>query len=498
MTGPRPLIVVSVPARTPEAAVEQIAAAAVGGADAAEIRLDRWTPNDRTRLGEIFPAALPLLATLRSRSEGGDGPDDPGERAAALREIVRHPFRWIDLERARDERIAGDLPPVEKVGRIVSVHLPEYDADRWPKVWLELARHEGIGKLVLPASVPAALDEIVPTISGRRPSPVIVHTRGPSGPLLRALSRRLALPMVFAALPVSAGAGSVEPSQVPVDRLRPYLDADGEPPLFAVAGRPIGHSRSPDVHSAWMRRDGREGLYVPLEFADDDEFLRSIPLLAAHGFRGLNVTQPFKSAAFECATDARASAEVCRAANCLVLGPDEVIAENTDLAAIVRRLEELTRDGRWDGRTMTVVGSGGAARATLAAARELGVRAQVVARNRPDAERIATEFGATAAPNTGATPADLLVNATSIGRGESGAPQLRLAPLLAPSATVLDWVYRPDRADVAEAARAAGAAYEDGWRLFVYQAAASYALFWGQPPSDDAVAEAITEGSCAQ
>jgi len=50
---------------------------------------------------------------------------------------------------------------------------------------------------------------------------------------------------------------------------------------------------------------------------------------------------------------------------------------------------------------------------------------------------------------------------------------------------------------VAEAARAAGATYEDGWRLFVYQAAASYALFWGQPPSDASVARAIEEGGCA-
>ncbi|HTW55499.1 MAG TPA: type I 3-dehydroquinate dehydratase [Thermoplasmata archaeon] len=497
MTEPRPLIVVSLPARTPEEAAPQIAAAAAAGADAAELRLDRWSSEDRARVGSVFPAALPLLATLRSTAEGGEGPDAPADRAEAFRAIARHPFRWIDLERARDDAVAGSLPPIARVGRVVSAHLARYDPDGWPKLWLELARHDGIGKLVLPASVPAVLDEIVPTIAGRRPGPVIVHTLGASGPLLRALARRLALPMVFAALPESAGAGTVEPSQLPVDRLRPFLDAEGEPPLFAVAGRPIGHSQSPAVHSDWMRRDGRDGLYLPLEFEDDDEFLRSIPLLAANGFRGLNVTQPFKSAAFEGATDARASAELCRAANCLVLREDEVVAENTDLAAIVRRLEELRRDGRWTGRSVTVLGTGGAARASLAAARELGVVAQVVGRRPSAAERIAEEFGARAVRAGDAAPTELLVNATSVGRDASGAPELPLAALLAPSATVLDWVYRPERADVADAARAAGASYEDGWRLFVYQAAASYALFWGQPPSDEAIAATISEGSCA-
>lgn len=494
MIARRPLIVVSLPARTLEATVQEIAAAAAAGADAAEVRFDRWTPTDRPRAAELFPSPLPLLATLRSRAEGGEGPDGSEARAELLEAFAQLPFRWLDLELRRDLSLAHRLPPIERLGRVISVHLAEYDAERWPSLWLELGRQEGIGKLVLPASVPAALDEIIPTIAGRRPGPVVVHTRGASGPLLRAWAGRLALPMVFAALPDRSGAGSVEPSQLPADRLRRFLDAAGDPPLFAVVGRPIAHSRSPVVHGDWMVEDRRDGLYVALELSDDDEFLRSIPLLAASGVRGLNVTAPFKAVAFEGATDARPSAELCRAANCLLLREDEVVAENTDLAAIVRRLEELRGEGRWSGRSITVIGTGGVARASVAAARELGVDASVVGRRPEAVERLATEFGA----RPGSTsPADLVVHATPVGLASTDPLTPGLGGLVAHGGIVLDWVYRPAVPTVAEAARAAGAVYEDGWRLFVYQAAASYALFWGEPPSDEAVARAVAEGACA-
>ena len=497
MSARRPVIVVSVPGRTPDAAAAQIARSAAGGADAAEIRFDRWSPADRARAGELFPSALPLLATVRSRAEGGEGPDDPAERAPLLRSLATLPFRWVDLELARDEPVADQLPPAERVGRVVSVHLPAYDAERWPRLWLELGRPPGIGKLVLPASVPELLDEIVPSIAGRRPAPVIVHSTGASGPLLRALAGRLALPMVFAAPPSDGGDEAVEPSQIPVDRLRPFLDAPGEPPLFAVAGRPVHHSLSPAVHSAWMRDDGHDGLFVALEFADDDEFLRSIPLLAASGFRGLNVTQPFKSAAFEGATDARPSAERCHAANCLLLTDDEVVAENTDLAAMVRRLEELRSAGAWDGRALTVVGTGGAARATLAAAVELGASASLIGRRAPEAARLASAFGARVGDPGGSPPADLVVHATPVGRAGAGELAWPLSALVAPGGLLLDWVYRPAEPRLADAAARSGVRYEDGWRLFVYQAAASYALFWGRPPPEAAVARSIAGESCA-
>jgi shikimate dehydrogenase len=497
MTGSRPAIVVSLPARSVAEAVPQIVEARSAGADAAEIRIDRWPPAEQARLRDLFPSSLPLLATLRSRREGGLGPDAPADRAPLLLRYAAMPFRWIDLEHGRDDDLADRLPPTETLGRVVSCHLRGDELPDWSRRWLELSSVRGIGKLVVPASVPVALGEMLPRLLGPRDGAVVVHTTGPSGPLLRAFARRLGSPLVFAALPEGNDRAPVEPSQIPVDRLRRYLEAPGEAPLFAVVGRPIAHSRSPAVHSAWMHAEGRAGLYLPLEFATDEEFLESIPLLAANGFRGLNVTHPLKPAAFEAATEAGPGATACGVANCLTLRDGEVLAENTDLVAILRRLGELRESGPWDGRSIVVLGAGGAARATLAAARELSIPATVVARRSDAAMTLAEAFGANADLSTAPSSGALVVHASSAGRDGAGPLDPSLASAVGRGCGVLDWVYAPAEPTVRDAAISARVSYEDGWRLFVYQAAASYGLWWGEEPATDLVDRAIVEGGCA-
>jgi 3-dehydroquinate dehydratase type I len=497
MTGRPPLLVVTLPARSVPEAQAQIRHARDAGADLAEVRLDRFPIEERSRAADLFPSPLPLLATVRSQAEGGEGPNDPGERATVIAELGGLPFRWIDLELDRDVPAAVRLPPADRIGRIVSVHLRASETPRWEERLAQLTGADGLGKLVMRASVPFALKEILPRLAARSDPTRVVLTVGPSGPLLRALSKRLRAPIVFVSLPSVSGEAPVEPSQIPVDRLRPFLDADGEPPLFAVAGRPVAHSESPAIHSRWMRDDGRPGLYLPLEFADEGEFRESLPLLAEQGFRGLNVTHPFKAAAFAAATERRAGALACAAANCLTFRDGQVEAENTDLAAILRRLVELRDEGRWDGSALSVIGAGGSARATLAAARLLSVPATVYARRSEAARELAREFGATAGGAPPSHPPPLVVHATSAGRREAGALAVSLGPFVGAGSHLVDWVYRADDPSLRRNSEAAGATYEDGWRLLVYQAAASYTIWWGREPAPASIAASLAEGVCA-
>jgi len=174
-----------------------------------------------------------------------------------------------------------------------------------------------------------------------------------------------------------------------------------------------------------------------------------------------------------------------------------VSAENTDLLAVLRRLEELRQERRWDGRTMTVVGAGGAARATLAAARELGANATVLARPGAAVETVARTFGARLGDPAAEEPASLLVHATPVGREATGALDLPAVPRVAPAGHVLDWVYAPRSPELRRLAERSGATYEDGWRLLVYQAAASHEIWWGHAPAEASVDRAVTEGPCA-
>ena len=496
-----PAVIVSLPAATVAEAKAAIREAAGAGADLAEVRFDRWAPDERARAHELFPAALPLVATLRSRAEGGAGPDDPRERARVLSGLAGLGFRWVDLEAARDLTAGLDLPSPERLGRIVSVHrLTPVTPEEWGRLVREPASPGSVRKVVVPASVLHALTALIPRLPPPGEAAPAAMTTGPSGPILRALSKRLGLPFVFAALPEADGTGGrtpVEPGQIPVDRLRPFLSATDTAPLFAVAGHPVAHSRSPALHHRWMRASGRVGLYVALDFTSEEEFVESLAPLAEWGFHGLNVTHPLKRPALEAATEVGPGAKACGVANCLTLRDGEVEAENTDLAAILRRLTELREAGRWDGRSLSVLGTGGAARATLAAARTLGTEARVYGRKAERANALAERFAARAVASERAEPDQLLVHATEVGRTGAGPLDLPLERILLPGTHVVDWVYDPDEPELRERTLRAGATYEDGRRLLVYQAAASFGLWWGEEPGAEEVARTLAEVGCA-
>jgi len=216
-----------------------------------------------------------------------------------------------------------------------------------------------------------------------------------------------------------------------------------------------------------MREDGQIGLYVALDFGGDEEFADAIPLLAEGGFRGLSVTHPFKALAGELADEVGPGAAACGVANTLTLGPDGVASENTDLAAILRRIDELRSSNLWDGASLGVIGAGGAARATLAAARSLGVEAYVWARREDAAEVLATEFGAHSVRNTELARPTLVVHATPVGRTAEGVVDAPDLGWFRAGVHVVDWVYAPDEPVVRRAAEKSGASYEDGTRLLV-------------------------------
>jgi len=496
--GSGPMVIATLPSRSVGDARRDAAAAARAGADVAEVRLDRWDEGERDRVASLFPSPLPLLATMRSRAEGGAGPDDAAARVAWRDRCRALPFEWIDLEADRDLPVdAGAAANAPSGGWIVSSHLAEGTPAR--EVHRRLAASlppRSVAKVILPASVATALHGIAPELPVPGESRFIVHTTGPSGGLLRAWSRRLGLAGVYGCLPAgSASEPAVERSQIPVDRLRRFLDANGEAPLFAVVGRPIAHSRSPDLHHFWMEREHRDGLYIALEIASDDEFVDALAPLAEGGFRGLNVTHPFKDAALRAATRSGPGAVACGCANTLTFRDGEVEAENTDLLAILRRLEEYKADGSWDGSSLTLLGTGGSARATLAAARTLGVRTQIAGRRREAAAGLAREFGAEVAPDAATHPASLIVNATTVGRSPGGRLSFDLGPWIGAKTQLLDFVYRPDDPILAQTVHAAGGRYEDGRRLLGYAAAASYEIWWGARPAPQLVDAAIAEAA---
>jgi shikimate dehydrogenase len=104
--------------------------------------------------------------------------------------------------------------------------------------------------------------------------------------------------------------------------------------LIGVAGWPVAHSRSPQMHNAALRAVGLEDwLYTRLPLAPE-RFEESVKALAASGYRGINVTIPHKQAALALAGSATPAARAIGAANTLTFGEDGIEAENTDAQGV--------------------------------------------------------------------------------------------------------------------------------------------------------------------
>ena len=70
------------------------------------------------------------------------------------------------------------------------------------------------------------------------------------------------------------------------------------PPLAAVIGWPVNHSRSPVLHGHWLRRYGIAGYYVPVAFSPE-AFAEGLRVLDTAGFVETNMPAPHDAVALD-------------------------------------------------------------------------------------------------------------------------------------------------------------------------------------------------------
>lgn len=247
---------------------------------------------------------------------------------------------------------------------------------------------------------------------------------------------------------------------------------------LGVIGWPVAHSRSPQMQNAALRASGMGDWRYQLLPVPPDLFEVTVPALAAAGFRGVNVTIPYKERALGLADSASPAATAIGAANTLLFGADERIeADNTDGPGLIEALPAPPA-----GKTALVLGAGGSARAAVWAL--IGARASEVRvwnRSLGRAQTLAAELGAKAVRNV--EPADLLVNCTPAGmEGTDGFKQLPLnADEISMFKCVVDFAYAPVDTPLVAAAKTLGVPVLDGVELLVAQGALSFERFTGSP-----------------
>src|SRR5574340_60024 len=205
--------------------------------------------------------------------------------------------------------------------------------------------------------------------------------------------------------------------------------------------------------------------------------------IRALGIRGCGVSMPFKEACIEHVDVMHPSASAIDSVNTIVNEHGELHAYNTDYQAVV---DLLRQHGISPDLSVAVAGSGGMAKAVVAALRDSGFRrGTVVARNVQMGRALADHYGYDWRPEPDDVAAQLLVNATPIGM--TGGPAARDLPFpgdaVRGAEAVFDVVAMPPETPLIRVARAHGKTVVTGAEVIALQAAEQFALYTGVRPT---------------
>jgi shikimate dehydrogenase len=275
---------------------------------------------------------------------------------------------------------------------------------------------------------------------------------------------------------------------------------ENPPPLSGVVGWPIAHSRSPRLHGHWLRRYGIEGYYIPIGLRPQD-FEAGIRALPKLGFRGVNVTIPYKEMVLSMASSVSDRASLIGAANTIVFRPDGSIrADNTDGYGFIMSLRQSAPFWTPGAGPALVLGAGGAARAVVQSLLAEGVpEVRLANRTRARAEMLRDQFGAKVTTvdwnraGEAAAGALTIVNTTSLGM--TGQPDLNIRLDMAPSAAlVTDIVYQPLITPFLRQAMDLGLTVVDGLGMLLHQAVPGFESWFDHRPEVDAELRAAVLG----
>ncbi|KIL37196.1 shikimate dehydrogenase [Cohnella kolymensis] len=273
---------------------------------------------------------------------------------------------------------------------------------------------------------------------------------------------------------------------------------DSNTVLYGVIGDPIRHSKSPVMMNEAFRHMGINAAYGAFHVTRE-QLGDAIAGMCAMGFRGLNVTIPHKVDVMAYLDEIHAGAQAAGAVNTIVNEDGRLIGYNTDGIGYVRSLkEEVELD--LTGKTVVILGAGGAARGILwALAREKPSAILLANRTADKAERLAAAFSAECSVSVvnrdelqeACSDADIVINTTSVGMS----PNLDAVPLdaawLKQEAVASDLVYNPRETAFLRQAKQRGCRIHGGVGMFIYQGVYAFEYWTGQPAPIDVMRQAV-------
>jgi shikimate dehydrogenase len=209
---------------------------------------------------------------------------------------------------------------------------------------------------------------------------------------------------------------------------------------------------------------------------------------------GAAVTMPHTVAVSRLLDGLGPEAQAIKAVNTISHRAGALIGWNTDRPAFTLALEEAGFQAK--GRSVLVLGAGGAARASVDALREAADKIWVTGRDLDEARAVCRDLEvASGGPAPVGSLAllvkkvDLIVNATPVG--SDGQSVFFPVEWITPGHFVFDLIYQPPVTPLVLGARERGARAINGLTMLLFQGLAAFEIWTGQPAPEPAMRAAL-------
>lgn len=281
------------------------------------------------------------------------------------------------------------------------------------------------------------------------------------------------------------------------------MKIDGYTRLAAVVATPIKHSISPFIHNMAFEATGVNGVFLAWDIGLED-LPETVANIKRYDMFGINLSMPYKQAVIPYLDDLDEAAALIGAVNTVVNQGGRLIGYNTDGYGFFKALGDFSIKGK----TMTILGGGGAATAIIVQAALNGAKKITIFNQTPflsetirHANRYIQQTGVPIEVfpienqdliQEKITEADLLVNATSVGMDGSSmiiSEETRLQKDL----RVADVIYQPFETPFLAYARRKGLETTNGLGMLLFQAAKAFELWTEKPMPTDHIWQALQE-----
>lgn len=278
----------------------------------------------------------------------------------------------------------------------------------------------------------------------------------------------------------------------------------GHTVLTGLLGSPVAHSISPMMHNEGFRQLGLDYAYLAFDVGIDN-LKTAVDGLKALGVRGFNLTMPNKNLMAEYCDKLSPAAEIIGAVNTVVNDHGVLTGYTTDGIGYM----QAARDAGFDltGKTMTLLGGGGAAtaicvQAALDGLKEIRVfnikdafypRLQTLIdriHDRTDCKVTLDDLADKEALKKSIETSHILVNGTSVGMSPNTEGCLiDNLSVFRPDLIVSDVIYNPEETKLLRLAREHGCQTFNGLYMLLYQGAEAFKIWTGQDMPIDIIKE---------